>query len=402
MTRDATLPQVVPLVGARLGHAPALDGIRGVAILLVFVMHFRYHVDTGRLGALINGFFQAGWVGVDLFFVLSGFLITGVLLEARSDEHRFRNFYVRRLLRLSPVYYSTLLVLFVVLPLLLNPIPAELKALLPHQGWFWTYTVNVFQTIYRAQRVDGLFHTNHLWSLSVEEQFYLIWPIVVWKLRPRTLAWFAVGAALVAPILRVAVALTHRDMWLAYAMTPSRMDALAIGACIAVLAKDERGSQILRSSWRWVGFVALAGVAAIVMIRGRYIFPDPIVFTIGYSLNALASAALIVGALQLTRERTMRLLLQPLQWRWLRFVGTVSYSAYVYHFLLLRLAEPVRLRFVALPPILGSNVPAELGWVLLMSAVSIVMAAASYRWLELPFLRLKTRLAPQWAMAQVS
>ena len=159
---------------APLAHIPALDGLRAFAILLVIVRHASLEqgaASRGFLGALGN----AGWMGVDLFFVLSGFLITRILIQSKGSTYYFRNFYLRRSFRIFPLYYAVLVGLFVVAPIASHS-PA-VQELARHQIWYWTYTVN-FLAANTNGEACGL-HTVHFWSLSVEEQFYLIWPAVV-------------------------------------------------------------------------------------------------------------------------------------------------------------------------------------------------------------------------------
>ena len=163
---------------------PAFDGLRAVAVLLVFVYHY------------VPGTLNWGWIGVDIFFVLSGFLITGILYDSRERVHRYRVFYIRRTLRIFPLYYLVLLV-----PALLWPVfrwawhPAD---------WMWlAYLGNYIRLLNPADYVQNhsLFETlqsqsipwlslsyDHLWSLSVEEQFYVVWPLVVFTLRGRAAA----------------------------------------------------------------------------------------------------------------------------------------------------------------------------------------------------------------------
>src|SRR5579862_7894518 len=153
---------------SRSTHYPALDGLRGVAILSVMVEHLAPRLLAG-----------GGWVGVDLFFVLSGFLITGVLLDGKDDPHRGRTFYVRRALRIFPLYYATLaLITF-------GPLAKALALGLSAQtlGWYWIYGTN-WQIALGMAHIGG--PIAYFWSLAVEEQFYLIWPLIIWHTQPKT------------------------------------------------------------------------------------------------------------------------------------------------------------------------------------------------------------------------
>jgi peptidoglycan/LPS O-acetylase OafA/YrhL len=168
----------VPL-GSRVPGAryAALDGLRGFAILMVLFVHFigdaTPHTAVER--ALVKLANYGIW-GVDLFFVLSGFLITGILHDAKSSPHYFRDFYVRRTLRIFPLYYSALALLFGVLPVLPVAYPAGLAESARHQAWLWCYVTNVYLARAGAWALP---YVSHFWSLAVEEHFYLLWPIVV-------------------------------------------------------------------------------------------------------------------------------------------------------------------------------------------------------------------------------
>src|SRR4051812_8053988 len=171
-------------------HFPGLDGLRGLAILMVMILHFGGTTEQGMSG--LNLWFSritgAGWCGVDLFFVLSGFLITGILYDAKGTPGGLRNFYARRVLRIFPLYYATLIVLFVILPLLApGPNPGLDKVAL-HQGWLWLYLSN-FAAVFIGDHTfaAGLVQAGHFWSLAIEEQFYLVWPLIVLTLRRETL-----------------------------------------------------------------------------------------------------------------------------------------------------------------------------------------------------------------------
>src|SRR5437899_698335 len=183
---------------ARGDQMPVLDGLRGVAILLVILNHaiaWPLQPATTRVDAVVGVVAYAGWMGVDLFFVLSGFLISGILLDTRGQPGWWPNFIARRALRIFPLYYGALTVLFVLLPCLVRCSNTELVTLQENQRWYWTYTVNLLAALTHGRGTP--LYTAHLWSLSIEEQFYLIWPLIVWACRPRTLLRVAGLAVLV-------------------------------------------------------------------------------------------------------------------------------------------------------------------------------------------------------------
>src|SRR5262249_7856054 len=210
-----------------------------------------------------------GWMGVDLFFVLSGFLITGILLNARPQPHYFRNFYVRRVLRIFPLYYGVLLALFVVAPLIfsaaglwprvtqmLGKYASDYEVIRANQAWLWLYAVNL------GSGVEWSFLAG-FWSLAVEEHFYLVWPFVVWWLRSPRLIAACVGCAVLALVIRVVLwrAGWAGELRFLYEFTLCRMDGLALGALLAVLSRSER-------AWAWLsryaGWVALASAGLLI------------------------------------------------------------------------------------------------------------------------------------------
>ena len=185
------------------GRIPTLDGLRGIAIGLVLLYHFdfAYQLEFGResswvIDGIVTGIARAGWAGVDMFFVLSGFLITGILIKSKGAARRFfGNFYARRALRIFPAYYAFLLLLLLLLPVFDEPGPRGI--VLDHLVWYGTYLTNIFEAVRPNLRGDVLF-VGHIWSLAVEEQFYLLWPAFVFLFSRRTLMWLCVVGIAVA------------------------------------------------------------------------------------------------------------------------------------------------------------------------------------------------------------
>ncbi len=188
-------------------HFPALDTLRGVAIVVVLFHNLSIFAGSGgKVDKLWNLFVEAGWVGVQLFFVLSGFLITGILVDDKEKPKALRVFYVRRFLRIFPLYYLLLLVYFVWLP---RPFSESI--------WYFVYLSNWSWLFY-----GGLPGLGHVWSLAVEEQFYTLWPWVVLGSRPRALAGICIALVVVAFGARLGLHLAHRpDLWI-YSTTVTR------------------------------------------------------------------------------------------------------------------------------------------------------------------------------------
>src|SRR6266480_4013997 len=220
MTSSTPAPPVS--LPARL---PTLDGLRAIAILLVVPHNLNLMVAAGGLAHVFIAALYRGWIGVQLFFVLSGFLITGILLDARDSPHYYRSFFVRRVLRIFPLYYATLIVLLVLLPAW-GLLPASFKRDPMVELSLWAYFSNWYGAIHQGP--DAV---SHFWSLAVEEQFYLLWPFVIHRRSAEWVMRLCFAIALAALALRVAMLLTGTPG--VYTFLATRMDALALGASAA-------------------------------------------------------------------------------------------------------------------------------------------------------------------------
>lgn len=364
---------------------PQLDAVRGLAILLVLLFHFSsYGHGLPAATIVVDRMFEvltrACWVGVDLFFVLSGFLITGILYDSKRSPHYFRNFYARRVLRIFPLYYGTLVVFLIVLPRLL-PSSETIGALQGDAVWYWTYLSNVRIAKDGWQWFDSL---GHFWSLAVEEQFYLVWPIVILFFGRSNLiricVW-CIGGALVA---RVALNLAGYQT-AAYVLTPARMDALALGALLALTARGPVGlTHIARWAQPVAGLLGLLLCAMVVWRRGL-VPHDPVISIVGHTLLACFFALVLVCALTSTRRQFLGRLFSSSS---LRFLGQYSYALYVFHHPILFL-RPGLLPLDWVPTVLGSLLLKKLVFISVATAVSIVLALISWHLYEKQFFKLK-------------
>lgn len=223
-------------------HIPQLDAVRGVAILLVLA-----HNLDGFTSPRLSYLTTYGWMGVDLFFVLSGFLITGILLDSKPAKTYFRNFYARRCLRIWPLYYSVLLVMFLAVPWLLPQFAGEIFHR-SHPWWSYPFFVQNFLVADPSQGVGPL---GVSWSLAMEELFYLVWPAFVRFLSGRQLQAVAWAVLLLSPVLRLLFVSRH---WLIYSNPFCRIDGLMAGALLAILVRE-----FAFTPTRWLSF-ALAAV----------------------------------------------------------------------------------------------------------------------------------------------
>ena len=359
------------------GHIPALDGLRGIAILLVLFLHFApYAPGLGPPTSLVDRLYvrasETGWIGVDLFFVLSGFLITGILWDTKGSRRYFRQFYARRFLRIFPLYYAVLALFLIVLPSL-HIFDSVTKELRSDAVWYWTYLYNMKVAATGFRPFDAF---GHFWSLAVEEQFYLIWPIAVLWLGRRHLLVTCVVAVVAALACRLVLSSTGYvvlpNVWM-----PARMDALAVGAFIAVMARQPDGLAMLR---RWAAPVAVAAALPLAVLL-RY---NVALTTVAHTLTALLFGAILVLSLVAPPSGPLaRTTASP----FLRFFGRYSYALYVFHPLLLWFKPVFSLAFI--PTLFGSLLPAYAVWLALSIGATVGLALLSWHLVEKQFLKMK-------------
>jgi len=370
------------------GRVPELDGLRGVAVLAVMIYHFSIveRVTTLGIDTVYYQLARMGWIGVDLFFVLSGFLITGILLEAReSSRHYFRSFYLRRVLRIFPLYYAYLAAFFLILPLGAELVfgeqqLAQLAELRANQLWMWLYASNLY-TFFSGFHT-GL-ATSHFWSLAIEEQFYLVWPLVVLALSRGALQRTCIALIATALAVRFGLYLAGFAPNSIYTFTPARMDTLLSGALLAILVRSPIEPARLVRAARWI-LCSCAPIAfAILWFGGQDNVDHPAIYTIGYSLVCASFASVILLAvLGPPTSRYARVLRS----RFLLVLGTYSYGLYVLHVIV----RAALVRAVGTPfAIGGSQLPWQFGFLMLCTGVTLVLALVSWHVLEKRFLDLK-------------
>jgi peptidoglycan/LPS O-acetylase OafA/YrhL len=383
--------------GAAIERLPALDGLRGLAILLVMQFHFwglAFGVAGWQPSLGIDRFFHrlfgTGWSGVDLFFVLSGFLITGVLYDAKHSSAYFRNFYARRFLRIFPLYYGFLAGALFVLPVW-NRVSdqGQIEQLRQVQFWYWTYLVNLGSAIKPFHSNIPLVHIQ-FWSLALEEQFYLIWPLLMLLFSRRSMmllcAVLVAGALATRYVLLDPVSAPFANQNAAHLLLPARVDTLALGA---VLALALRGGIDLHR-WKPVALVISAGaltVLTMLFIRHGGLTPlDRDVETVGLSALALLYASLLLLLLTAKPADRLHRLVSHAS---LRFLGRYSYAIYVFHLLVaFELTAEVNRRH-GLHLLFGSQIPFNIGFSLTCTAISVTAAWLSWHVFEKHVQKLK-------------
>jgi len=368
-------------------HVGALDGLRAIAIVMVLLWHLTpgHNSDRG-LRSLVFKLSDVGWSGVDLFFVLSGFLITRILLRAKNESRPIWFFVVRRLLRIVPAYYVALTIVFFIFPFFgqAYPMPAWSQQL-PN----WLYVSNMFPE--SQGTVGGRFAVSHFWSLAVEMQFYLLWPLVVYHCKARSIAqagWLCLVFALAARAIAV---VSGADWRVTYCWMPLHMDGLIIGSMIAVA---------LHSGITWVQ--ARPIVLALILALGTGIF----------GLAWVGRATSVIKTNDVTFDMWMRVLLPlavstfygailwfSLQRNWLASflahpafgpIARYSYGIYIIHYLLMPTFEAAFGPEVLRSFVSGSDLPIYT-YLLLSSCISFMIAMVSYHFVEVRFLKLGSR-----------
>ena len=375
------------------GHLPALDGLRGIAVLLVMLLHFRMSSPELLADRVVVKFLSAGWIGVDLFFVLSGFLITGILYDSKGAQHYFRNFYARRVLRIFPLYYAFLVLRFLILPQVYDPAWTELDNPWGTQWWAWLYLTNVQVALHGWDAPAS--YTAHFWSLAIEEQFYLLWPLVVFLFSRRQLMAICATMILAAALTGVALRVGFGNPQAAYTLMPARMDGLAFGALLALAVRGPRGlAPVLRWARPALAACAAALVALFVARRGLA-SEDAVVQTVGYTVLAVFFGALLVVAIAApARGRAGRVFTHPT----LRFFGRYSYAMYIIHLPMTTVISMGVFAIEDVPTLFGSRLPGQIAFTATAVAATVLLSVASWHLFENHFLKLKDRvpyLAPR-------
>ncbi len=352
-------------------HYPALDVLRGIAIILVILYHYFDFFS----------FVKFGWLGVDLFFVLSGFLITDILLHTSGTKNWIRNFYLRRALRIFPLYYLCLLLVLIVLPAFFS-IKRDVLFYQAHQFWLWMYFQN-WLYIFKFPGNTSLL--NHFWSLAVEEQFYIVWPLAIFILKqPKKLFFFISGLLFLVISLRIVFFFTltnHNFIFLFN--TFARIDGLCIGSMLALLKSVNK--DWLQHHLKPIGLTLFGLNILYLLARKIFQIDMPYIPFLGYPSVALAFG-LIVN--YFTCKDNLQLFFNN---KILRLFGKISYGLYVFHWPIYVLLCPY---FITLyrQHFSFQGIAAQVLSALLCVCISIGISIISFFTFEKYFIQFKNRL----------
>jgi len=381
MPNNQESPSVQPVAH---GHLRALDGVRGLAILMVILSHaFEANYQTaGPVARFVGWLFHYGLFGVDLFFVLSGFLITGILFDSLHDDGFFRKFYARRTLRIFPLYY------FILIIILLLTVPLHLHW--GDMGWLLAlYLQNLHPyTISNFSPGAGI-GLYHFWSLAVEEQFYLVWPAIVFYVRgKRALLLTTLIGSVAALLLRIGLLAAGATSLAIHVTTICRADSLLLGCALAIFYRSNMWGHVKQIAP--LGFIgAAATIIGSIVLLDPYLVGHPLlgrfwIDGLRYSVLGFCFTCLIAWSL---RPQS------ACEWffkrGWLCFLGKYSYGIYVLHVLALSIIS-LPLRAFVLHRLHNKALAVVVAGVVSL-VVGIMAAYLSFHWYEKPFLRLKHR-----------
>jgi peptidoglycan/LPS O-acetylase OafA/YrhL len=372
----------------RASHDPALDGLRGVAILMVFVFHYGGGLQSQKPLLRVLGYItQTGWVGVILFFALSGFLITGIVWDSIGQRRLLLNFYARRALRILPLYFVVLLAALIY-GLVQGSLLKDLKPL-----WIYLFFLQNFPYLREtALSMWQTFPLYHLWSLAVEEQFYLIWPAILIyaenrrSARKTALLVFCVGIAFCICIWMVPAFAVCRFEGLFDSFLLPYAGALSLGGALALALRSRNRSGRVgkprRMVQQWAPHAFWCGIVIYLLVSWysrSFLLHEPMQYVVSLPAVSISSVALISIVLRFGLTRSF-FSLSPLVW-----LGRISYGFYMFHIVL----QPW-FNILAIKMAHDWHGDAyQTDRLIIAFPITIIVSWLSYRFFELPILRLK-------------
>ncbi len=352
-------------------HILSLDGIRGAGMITVMLYHF-FTVP------------YAAWFSMDSFFVLSGFLITGILLDTKAQKHYFKNYIARRMLRILPLYYGVLIIAFIIVPLFVSKSNlSPYSVYYQNQAYFWVYLQNWILLLKEPQLKGTSRIFLHLWSLAVEEQFYIVWPLLVLIFNVKNLVKVIVALILFSISLKCYYFFSGYTWHYTYFNTFCRLDSLCIGALLAVAVRNNSIvptlNKIAPYFFKILLIVLLLAIAVVRPKMPNNQFLEPV----GTTLFAIFFAAMMLYCLSVHKNNLVKRILEL---KVLRFFGKYSYSMYIFHVPVLALLRPNLFVF------LHKHMPSNFAYVIdniICFVLVILVSQITWFLIEKPALKLK-------------
>ena len=342
------------------------------------LFHMSIVPPVGRLAQGWSEIAHYGGLGVDVFFVLSGFLITGILLDARTNAHYFRNFYARRILRIFPLYYAVTAFSFVVLPRLAPWTIVKFGPANQDSIWYWLHLSN-FSIARRGEFIHGIMDVS--WSLAIEEQFYLLWPAVVLLTAARRLPTLCLLLIAGSCASRVLLTLNGTNPIAVYTLTFCRLDGLALGALIAWTVRRMPAAEL--RVWIMRGLVGSLGILIATLVP----LTESAAAARDAGLVRLLASCVTGGAILgvVTAPTPIRFFeLRPF-----RALGRLSYGLYLFHYPIAAVLRDKVLPPARMPLLFGSSLPSQIIFCMVATALAFSAALLSWHVYERRFLKLK-------------
>jgi peptidoglycan/LPS O-acetylase OafA/YrhL len=361
---------------------PELDGLRGVAIGMIVFLHYASMSIVARppeLLGYVHTTTRLFWSGVDLFFVLSGFLIGGILLDARNSQNYFATFYIRRFCRILPVYFLFIGLVGIAYRYVYQPIGAPLDGVFAGRLPWYSY-LSFAQNFWMAKsNTSGSPILSITWAFAVEVQFYLVVPAIIRFVRRSGLPYLFIAGIAIAPLVRLFIVSRFRtNLWATYVLLPCRMDSLFLGLLCAYCVREPGiwDSLLKRRNTIWILFFALLAGMPALNTEG---IPFTLLWmSVGYGWMSLFYATVLI--LALTEPQSF--LSRAMRWRWLTGFGTISYGVYLFHIGIYCLCKWL---------LTGHGLPMtswkDFGVTLLALVIAISVGKLSWQYFEKPIVR---------------
>jgi peptidoglycan/LPS O-acetylase OafA/YrhL len=319
--------------------------------------------------------------GVDLFFVLSGYLITGILFDSKGESRFFRNFYIRRVLRILPLYYLSLVLFLLIVPRFLTSEQFPIKYAQEDQMWLWLHAANISFLLRGGWSLGRL---DHFWSLAIEEHFYFVWPLVIFLFSRRTAMWICVLGFLASPLARIAWLASGGSDIAIETLTIFRLDGLLAGAWLALASRGPGGIDAIARPSRWAVLPLAVALAGLFILQKRLaLIPEAV-----WALFFTATMAILLASNATSRLK------QFFELRGLRTLGKYSYAMYVFQNPLVPLVALV-VTSNQIEAWCGSMLVGRIVYGVMMAVITLVTALLSWNLFEKHFLALKDKFAPR-------